>query len=155
MSQQEEINKFLRSFRKNIQISLKATEKAINGSVFDLYKLLIDRTVVGDPPLWKSPAPSNYTPGKLKNSWRISFTGQVRDEPTGKFVSAQNIADMHGMTLKVNGQGTTKAMIWNPQPYLERIEYESWSTQAPSGFIRLSLLEFNHLVDSNVSKYKV
>lgn len=44
--------------------------------------------------------------------------------------------------------------IYNDRPYAYRIE-TGWSTQAPSGVLRLGVLEFPNIVDKLARKYKI
>jgi len=37
-------------------------------------------------------------------------------------------------------------------PYIERLEYEGWSAQAPSGMLRVSLAEFPRIVENEIKK---
>jgi hypothetical protein len=152
MSQAEENAKFIEQFEENAKIALKAAENATKHSVADLYKLLYDTSVVGNPALWKTPAPPGYTPGTLKKGWRISFSGYRND--SGQFTSSESITQSHGMSLSINGGGTKTAYIWNTTPYLERIEYQGWSKQAPNGFVRIAVMQFTSIVDGNAAKFR-
>jgi len=40
----------------------------------------------------------------------------------------------------------------NSLPYIERLEYEGWSAQAPSGMLRVSLAEFPRIVENEIKK---
>ena len=151
MSQAEENAKFMRQFEANTKIALEAAENATKYSIADLYRLLYDNSVVGDPTHWKTPAPPDYTPGTLKKGWRFSFSG-FRNEG-GQFASPTDITSGHGMAISING-GTKTAYIFNNTPYLERIEYQGWSKQAPNGFVRISVMQFTSIVDGNAAKFR-
>jgi len=151
MSQASENAKFEAQFMANAKIALEAAENVTKYSIAELYRLLYDNSVVGNPAYWKTPPPPDYKPGTLKKGWRISFSG-FRDGD-GQFTSASSIVQNHGMSLSING-GTKTAYIFNNTPYLERIEYQGWSKQAPNGFVRLAILRFTSIVDGNAAKFR-
>lgn len=147
------INQFLKKFKENQQVVIKAAEKVVNETLAQMYKKIIDRTPVGNPALWKWPAPAGYQPGTLKASWQLSFGG-IRDQASGQFVSTQSVTGTHGISMQVRG-GNKTAFIYNKQPYAERVEYGHWSTQAPSGMMRITIAEYTMLIDKNVARYRI
>lgn len=150
-----EYDKFLKQFEKNQQLTLDACAKTIEATLQDMYIKIIDRTPVGNPSLWNPPKwPVGYTPGQLKSSWQISYNG-VQRATTGKFASTSQTLGGHGISLKVNKNNKNYAVISNPQPYAERIEYGSWSTQAPQGMMRVTVAEYTDILGKNASKYRI
>lgn len=145
------INQFLKKFKENQQIVIKAAEKVVNETLAEMYKRIIDRTPMGNPTLWKWSAPKDYQPGTLKASWQLSFGG-MRDQGTGQYVSTQSVVGGHGISMQVRG-GANTAFIYNRQPYAERVE-NGWSTQAPSGMMRITIAEYTMLIDKNTAKYR-
>lgn len=147
-----DINQFLTKFKKNQQLVISASEKVVNETLFQMYKKIVDRTPVGNPALWKWPAPKDYVPGTLKASWNLSFGG-MRDSGSGRFVSTGSIIGKNGISLQARG-GNKTAFIYNNQPYAERVEY-GWSTQAPQGMLRITVAEYTSLMDRYAAKYRV
>lgn len=86
------------------------------------------RTPVGDPSLWKSPAPPGYVPGSLRASWTLTFNQ----------VTPLNVT----------------ATLENSQPYAERVEY-GWSTQAPEGMLRITIKEWSDIIALTTATYKL
>lgn len=146
------LKQFLKKYNANKQIVLRASEKVINNTLREMYKRMIDRTPVGNPSLWKYPAPADYTPGTLKASWRINFQGVLRTT-TGQFTSADALGNTGGLSLKLEG-GNQTAAIFNAQPYAQRVEL-GWSTQAPSGMMRITVNEFLGIFNAKAVQYKV
>jgi len=106
--------------------------------------LIVSRTPIGDHSIWSSPAPDDYTPGTLVNSWTASTAvrnpSKVRGpNPTG----AESLASINNVSTLAPGR---IASILNPTPYANKIEYEGHSTQAPAGMTRRTAAEFKHLV---------
>lgn len=142
--------------KKNVVVALNASAKVINETVLQLYKTIINNTPVGDPTLWHPPvAPAGYVPGKLRASWQISFDNIQRNS-RGQFASGEQVTAGHGLSLSLTNLTAKKVIaIYNTQPYAERIEYGSWSTQAPAGMMRISIQEFPLLVQANAKRNKV
>lgn len=144
---------FLKKFKENQQIALDASAKIVNATVLEMYKKIIDRTPIGDPTLWKWPAHSDYTPGTLRASWQLSFNGQQRSAG-GQFSSSSQTLGNGGIVFKIGSGAKTSIAISNPQPYAQRVE-TGWSTQAPSGMMRITIFEYSSLIDQNAAKYRV
>jgi len=53
--------------------------------------------------------------------------------------------------IEINGDEVT---IFNPLPYADRVEH-GWSTQAPAGMMKISLLEWNKLLEKASKKYRL
>jgi hypothetical protein len=148
------LNQFLKQYRANQQKVLEASAKIINTSLLEMYKRIIDRTPVGNPSLWKYPAPKDYVPGTLKASWRIDFSGNTKDS-RGRFTSASQIGNSGGISFKINSTNSNaRAAIYNNQPYAQRVE-TGWSTQAPSGMMRITLLEYTSIINTTTIRFRI
>lgn len=148
------LNEFLKKYKANQQKVLEATEKVINKTALEMYGLIIQRTPVGNPSLWKYPAPKDYNPGTLRASWHISFTNTIRNTE-GQFASSSQISNNGGVSLKLQSDNKGKGYtIYNNQPYAQRVE-EGWSTQAPSGMMRITVAEYTSITDGNTARYKI
>lgn len=116
----------------------------------ELKKRVEERTPVGDPTLWHPPYwPKGYVPGTLKASWRLD-NGQARTSG-GQFTSVSEIESSHGITLNP----IAALVLSNPQPYAERVEYGHWSTQAPAGMMRISMLEWPQILQEAASNHRI
>lgn len=111
----------------------------------DLFRKVVMMTPVGNPTLWKSPPPKKYVGGRARGNWQANIG------PQSTAVATEN-RDKKGTTT-VNGILNAMAswkpsdgdagVIWigNALPYIIRLEYDSWSTQAPAGMVRVALSE--------------
>lgn len=126
---------FLANFKKGEKLIKAAAERALTAAVIELKERVEERTPVGNPALWNWPAPKNYIPGKLKASWDVNF-GTI---------------GMTRVRLRANG---VIATISNDQPYAQRVEY-GWSSQAPQGMLRISLLELPSILRKQAALYRV
>lgn len=139
-----DIEAYLAKMKVNETLALEACEKVINATVLNMYKRIIDRTPVGNTSLWHSPPHADYVPGKLKASWSISLDGNETKE-LGK----------GSLGLQVGSTNSNKKIeISNNQPYAQRVE-NGWSTQAPSGMMKVTVSEYKSYIEVNAAKYRV
>lgn len=135
---------YMAKMKVNEALALEACEKVINATVLNMYKKIIDRTPVGDPTLWHYPAHADYVPGKLKASWSISLDGSETKE-LGK----------GSLGLSVSSTNSNKKIdISNNQPYAQRVE-NGWSTQAPTGMMKVTVSEYPMYIEVNAAKYRI
>lgn len=141
----------------NIKKVYAACEKIADETLKEMYKKIVDRTPIGNPALWKHPyPPAGYVPGKLKASWQLSFNSTARDKTSGRFVSTKGISNSGAGGIKINVSGKdSTATISNFQPYAYRIEYGSWSTQAPAGMMRITVAEYASIINAKTAQYKI
>lgn len=111
-------------FDRRVETVLTNATKIHEAAAKELKHRIEERTPVGNPALWKYPAPAGYTPGTLKASW------EFKNGVNGEFI------------------------ISNDQPYADRVEH-GWSTQAPTGMLRISLLEWNSIVQTMKARIKL
>lgn len=113
-------------FNQQIETSMTVMNKIQVEAAKELLSRIEKRTPIGNPSLWKYPAPPGYKPGTLRASW---------------------VMEQEGV------KGGLEITISNDQPYAERVETGSWSTQAPEGMMRISCLEWDAIVNSVAGKY--
>lgn len=142
---------YIAQLKKHQQTILDSAAKIINATIVDMFDRIVERTPVGNPSLWSYPAPKGYNPGTLKVSWGITYNtkGSIRDN-SGRFTSLQD----GGIKFKVDDSSTKGATIYNNQPHAQRVE-AGWSTQAPSGMMRITVAEYTILIDSNTARYRI
>lgn len=86
-------------------------------------------TPVGDPSLWKHPAPAGYVPGHARSSWNAEI-GTVPAATSGEGADAAVFAVIDEMNV-----GDTLIMACST-PYIRTLEFDGHSQQAPDGFVR-------------------
>ncbi len=114
-------------FNKQVQASMLANNKILVESAKEFAKRVQDRTPKGEPSLWNYPAPKGYIPGTLKASWSLQFSPIT--------------------------QKGTYATVSNDQPYAHPVEY-GWSTQAPNGMMRVTLKEWQQIINETARRIK-
>lgn len=128
----------------------------VRQSVIGLGNNIIERTPVGDPTLWKHSAPPGYVGGAARANWQYgNLAGdgipmsQLPDiDPSGQ-VSINRIRA--GVE---SSEAATVHYIVNNLPYINALEFEHHSTQAPNGMVRLAIVEFQQTVDNAVASVK-
>jgi hypothetical protein len=108
------------------------------------------RSPVGNPALWKHPAPKGYQPGSFRGNWQIGIdfapageTGRI--DPTGEETLSTNAGSIP--------EEAAGHVFWivNNVPYARPIE-DGWSSQAPTGLVGLTAIEFQQYVDEAALK---
>jgi hypothetical protein len=120
-------------------------EKVIRQFVVNLGTLLLENTVVGDPARWKRKPPPGYVPGSLMSNWNFSIglIDESNGKPPNRSVS-DGVDRLHSALLPPI---TDQAIyLVNAQPYARRIEYDSWSSAAPAGFVRITAVQADQVM---------
>jgi len=108
---------------------------------------VVMRTPVGNPTLWKGKPPAGYVGGRLRANWFVSVgapnttTGAAPDK-TGQ------VAINRGQATIGAADGLQPIYLMNSLPYVREIEYEGHSRQAPAGMVRITVTEFQTMVDA-------
>lgn len=128
--------------------TIRRNNAIVRKIVLDMGTQLVLRTPVGNPRIWQNPngAPSGYAGGAARANWQYS-NGQIAD-------SVLNLIDANGsLTIKKIEAGLKSSpassvhWISNNLPYIKRLE-EGYSTQAPQGMLRLTVIDFKDTVES-------
>lgn len=130
----------------------KAGDKArdvVRLSSLKMLESIDQKSPVGDPIMWSSPAPAGYTGGQFRANWMYSigspdFSVTSSKDPSGGESMRKAQATNYTMGDKI--------YISNSLPYAYRLEYEGWSSQAPNGMVRISVVEFRDFVKEAAAK---
>lgn len=116
--------------------------------LFSFGERLVNRSPVGNPDLWESKAPPGYVGGHFRAQWQHGFNSPPIDEITevdpGGETTINNIR-----TSIFESQVSGIHWIVNMAPYAQELE-DGHSTQAPTGIVRLSILDFDGLLEISV-----
>lgn len=115
----------------------------------DLLTNVVLKTPVGNPDLWKGPAPAGYVGGRARANWDLTLGRPSRTVTT--------ITDKNGVTTIHRGLAPLAAWkaddtiyITNNLPYIRALEYEGHSKQAPAGMVRITVASFQSYVSAAV-----
>lgn len=137
----------------------------VKKTFLDLGTAIVQRTPVGDPDTWKTPAPPGYAGGRARGSWMYGFNAPNATDPgtvdgqggpaQASEASVQGQAAVTRLEVGVTGaEAFGVHYITSTVPYMRRLEYEQWSKQAPEGMVRITVLEFKDFVEQNVGELK-
>lgn len=129
------------------KLCAKAGDKAelvVRKAALDLYGQMIERSPVGNPDLWKSPAPEGYTGGRFKNNWQVGV-GAINDD-TSREASAQGSGALQAFDTAIRTWKPGRT-IWltNSLPYAKKLEH-GHSKQAPAGMVKLTVQNYAQAV---------
>lgn len=101
--------------------------------------LVVDRSPVGNPELWKSDPPPGYVGGHFRGNWFVTVGPAGNETREG--------VDPDGMRTRAEGRAVIAAAppfsqitIYNAVPYAMSLEH-GHSTQAPQGVVTVTVAE--------------
>jgi hypothetical protein len=134
----------LRSFGDK---AIENSETVVRKTALDILRRVVRRTPVGNPSLWQNPssAPPGYTGGRARANWQatIGTPAQGTIESTD-----QGRAMRNAPTVLRRIRGDVSVYLTNNLPYITELE-TGHSQQAPRGMVRVTLREFNGIVERN------
>lgn len=122
-------------------------QKIAQKVTLDLFAKILERSPVGNPALWKSPPPKGYIGGQFRANWNCAFN--LVDASTTDSTNQSRGADEAAKALSFPVGGVV--YYTNSLPYAQRLEYDSWSSQAIPGMVRISVAEFDQYVRAAVN----
>lgn len=144
---------FSDNMRKWAEKSKKGIDQVNRAAILQLSNSVIKRTPVGNPALWQSSAPAGYIGGTARGNWFASV---------GAPITQPNLSSISGQGGDQNVQSKLSAAITeatgdvfyltNNVPYIFRLEYQGWSSQAPTGMVRVSVTEFQQALTKAVAE---
>jgi len=124
-------------------------DKVVRGTLLDLSRRIVLRTPVGNPSLWQGPPPPGYTGGQARGNWQASISSpNTGTTATIDKSGSATLASINGKTQNAPGN------VWyltNNLPYINRLEFDGWSTQAAEGMVRISLRELDRSIDEQIA----
>lgn len=145
MSFAEDINKFVQKVGSNADLVVRKT-------VLDIGRSLVEKTPVGDADYWKNPPPPGYVGGHARANWSHSEGVQVIQEFSGVDASGGVSNNRIAESVPVNAAGKVH-YIQNSVPYIQPLE-DGHSRQAPNGFIALTVVEFQGMIQKALAELK-
>lgn len=146
----------LKAFAEKVPQSVKTT---VNKVCSDVLTKIVERTPVGNPDLWKVNIarkakglpnyPPGYVGGRLRGNWNVGVNQVVMvKRPVDKL--GRDTVQRGQRVLAVRSEAEADIYITNSLPYAIPVEY-GWSTQAPTGMVRVTVTEFQTLVNNAVA----
>lgn len=113
-------------------------------AALDVGQSVVMKTPVGNPDLWKNPAPPGYVGGRLRANWfagagkPVIRTTEDKDKDGG--------ATVGNMSSIIDSWQDGDLYITNSLPYALPVEYGHSHMQAPRGMVRITVAEWNENV---------
>ncbi|MBI0154115.1 hypothetical protein [Gilliamella sp. W8128] len=130
---------FLQSINAFVDKAKANSELIVKKGCINVLQDIIRMSPVGQPAIWKSKPPKNYSGGLFRGNWQISFDIPVtnaidRIDPTGMDTLKDGIEQIGRYTY-----GVKSVYFTNNLPYSVRLEF-GHSKQAPNGIVRIAAL---------------
>lgn len=135
---------FAADISKFIQRTDAKVAKVVREVVIEIGTGVVLMSPVGQPALWKSPAPKGYVGGHFRANWQYGFGSYPENEVADIDASGRVSIDR----VKAGVQAAPVAgvhYIVNNLPYAEALE-NGHSTQAPEGMVGKTVLRFEGVV---------
>ena len=109
----------------------------------DGLKGVVLKSPVGNPDLWKGPAPAGYVGGRFRANWNVGVGS--KDLSTSVDIDKSGGSTISKGASEINNTEAYQ-IIWltNNLPYASRLE-DGWSTQAPGGMVALAFAELSSI----------
>jgi hypothetical protein len=94
--------------------------------------------------------------GRARANWRVSVgKADLKALPELYDESGQaTIAEVGAAVESTKGQGDVTVCLANNLPYIARLEFDGWSSQAPEGMMRKNVTRFVRLLKEEAAKSK-
>ena len=107
------------------------------GVAFELYNGLTRVTPVGDPSLWKDPAPAGYVGGRARSNWFMS-SGAANRTTTEDTQPTKSAQVANNAIAAANAVIYPTIIISNNLPYILPLN-DGHSSQAPKKFVEMEI----------------
>jgi hypothetical protein len=119
--------------------------KAQSTLAFEAIRAIMDRSPVGNPSLWKGPAPFGYVGGQFRGNWQLTLN-QTTDATLSRIDPTGSASLQDADRALANIKAFDSVHIQNNLPYAIRLE-EGWSTeQAPQGMVALTVADLRDAI---------
>jgi hypothetical protein len=139
----------LKAFAEKAQGNARTVVRKVSQ---DTLASVVMKTPVGNPSLWKHPAPKGYVGGRLRANWNVSLS--VPDESTSEARDKAGASTVARGAAKIDGYTGEDIYVVNSLPYAIPIEYGHSIKQAPAGMVRVTVTEFQNFVDRAAASVK-
>jgi hypothetical protein len=129
-------------------------DDVVGNVVVGMAESILLRSPVGNPDLWKSPAPKGYIGGHFRANWQLGLGEWPTATISGIDDSPGGGETLNRIRARIPADAAGKVYyIANLLPYANALEY-GHSTQAPQGMVGLTVVQFDSIVTAAVQDTK-
>lgn len=144
-------------------------EAVVVKTTIDIASRIVERSPVGNPDLWltlnpsmdietrkltRKDAPKGYVGGRFRANWQIGLDAPATGELDAIDADGEPTKTKLAAEIERIGAGHV-VHITNNLPYGPRLEYDGHSSQAPQGMVRITVAEFQSIVDQAAKEVKL
>lgn len=125
-------------------------DQVVRHTTISIANSVVEKSPVGNPALWKGSAPAGYVGGRFRANWQ--FGDGAPDATTTDNVDQAGGATKTRLAAAIEQTGAGGVtFISNHLPYGPALEL-GHSSQAPSGIVEVTAIEFNDYVRQAVAR---
>lgn len=123
----------------------------VRETMFEIATMVEERSAVGDPTLWKHPAPKGYIGGRFRANWQLGVN--VIPDGTIDGIDPDGAATLGVIAASIPAEPAGNILyLANNLPYAQLIEDgtgpNNWMLHAaPAGVVSRTAMEFRQIVD--------
>lgn len=145
MTNVEDANDFAVQLRDYLQRELPENIGIAQASIaYEAFRSIMERSPVGNPSLWKGPAPFGYVGGQFRGNWQLTLN-QTTETKLNR-IDPQGTVTLQAGDRALGGLKPFDTVhIQNNLPYAVRLE-EGWSSQSPQGMVALTIADIRNAI---------
>lgn len=144
MSAQGTPQQFALDVAKFAKLAMDRADLVVRKVVLDLGTRVVMRSPVGNPSLWKHPAPKGYVGGHFRANWQYGLDSAPGNTLPGTDKTGSKAVARFREGPPQKSYGHVHYIV-NNLPYASRLE-TGWSKQAPAGMVGVTCREFQALM---------
>ena len=138
------------SIKETLDIYKGLPVKVLRKTAKQIALEIVHISPVGNPALWKNPAPKNYKAGHFVKNWQATIGSPATNELAGQDKSKRfTKAAVKKVAKKWDGENSF--YLTNNAPYATALEY-GWSTQAPKGMVRITATKYRAILNQSMAE---
>ena len=112
---------------------------------------IVNISPVGNPALWKNPAPKNYKAGHFVKNWQATIGSPATTELSGQDKGKRRTKRaVKNVAKKWNGE--TSFYLRNNTPYATALENGHSQIQAPRGMVRITATKYRAILNQSMAE---
>jgi len=137
------------SIKETLDIYKGLPVKVLRKTAKQIALEIVHISPVGNPALWKNPAPKNYKAGHFVKNWQATIGSPATNELAGQDKSKRfTKAAVKKVAKKWNGENSF--YLTNNAPYATALENGHSQLQAPRGMVRITATKYRNILAESI-----